>query len=172
MVFAKAFLLSLAAYVGINFLFLIISSLISDTLDILFSVLETAPLMILYYLFGPITTLPSRSLILIVNFDPFVLSILIRGIGLLIAPLIAAILSGSFGESKAEAFGGWLLTAAISAGMIILAVFLSGTVEGILSLFYSTSSQMTILIYVLISFFINFIGFGFFALLVCKTEYY
>jgi len=172
MVFAKAFLLSLAAYVGINFLFLIISSLISDTLDILFSVLETAPLMILYYLFGPITTLPSRSLILIVNFDPFVLSILIRGIGFLIAPLIAAILSGSFGESKAEAFGGWLLTAAISAGMIILAFFLSGTVEGILSLLYSTSSQMTILIYVLISFFINFIGFGFFALLVCKTEYY
>ena len=173
MVFAKAFLLSLAAYVGINFLFLIISSLISDSLDSLFSVLETAPLMILYYLFGPITTLPSRSLVAIVNFDPFVLSILISGIGLLIAPLIAAILSGSFGESKVEAFGGWLLTAAISAGMIILAFFLSGTVEGELSSLYGPGlSQMTILIYVLISFFINFVGFGFFALLVCKTEYY
>ncbi len=172
MVFAKAFLLSLAVYVGINFLFLIISSLISNTLDTLFSVLQTAPLMILYYLFGPITILPSRSLAVIVNFDPFVLSILIRGIGHLIAPLIAAILSGIFGESKGEAFGGWLLTAAISAGMIILAIFLSPMVQGILSLIYSTSSQMTILIYILISFFINFIGFGFFALLVCKTEYY
>lgn len=172
MTFAKTFLLSLAAYVGINFLFLIISSLIGDTLDILFGVLETAPLMILYYLFGPITILPSNSIAAIVNFDPFVLSILISGIGYLIAPLIAAILSGRFGESKVEAFGGWLLTAAISAGMIILALFLSGTVETILSLLYLTSSQITILIYVLISFFINFVGFGFFALLVCKTEYY
>ena len=171
--FAKAFLLSLAVYVGINFLFLIISSVISDTLDILFSVLEAAPLMILYYLFGPITILPSRSFVAIVNFDPFVLSILISGIGYLIAPLIAAILSGRFGESKGEAFGGWLLTAAVSAGMIILAFFLSGTVEGILDTLYGPGlSQMTILIYVLISFFINFIGFGFFALLVCKTEYY
>ncbi len=172
MAFAKAFLLSLVVYVGINFLFLIIYSLINNTLDTLFTILQTAPLMILYYLFGPITILPSDSIALIVNFDPFVLSILISGIGFLIAPLLAAILSGRFGESKAEAFGGWLLTAAISAVMIIIAMFFSGTVEGILSLLYMTSSQTTILIYVLISFFINFVGFGFFALLVCNTEYY
>ena len=172
MVFVKSFLLSLVAYVGINFLFLIIYNLINNTLDTLFSVLQAAPLMILYYLFGPITILPSSSIALIVNFTPFELSLLIRGIGFLIAPLIAAIISGRFGESKAEAFGGWLLTAAISAGMIILAFFFSPTVETMLSIFYSTSSQITILIGVLISFFINFVGFGFFALLVCKTEYY
>lgn len=172
MVFVKSFLLSLVAYVGINFLFLIIASLINGTLNSLFSVLGAAPLMILYYLFGPITVFPSSSIAAIVNFSPFVLSILIGGLGYLIAPLLAAILSGVFGESKGEAFGGWLLTAAISAGMIILALFLSPTVEGILSLRYLTSSQITIIIYVLISFFINFVGFGFFALLVCKTEYY
>ncbi len=172
MAFIKSFLLSLVAYVGINFLFLIISSLINNTLDTLFSGLSSAPLLILYYLFGPITILPSISIAAITSFSPFVLSVLIGGIGYLIAPLIAAILSGVFSESKGEASGGWLLTAIISAGMIILAMVLSPTIEVILFLTYSTSSLIPTLIWILISFFINFIGFGFFALLVCKTEYY
>ncbi len=150
MAFAKAFLLSLAAYVGINFLFVIISSLINDTFDVLFSIFESgpnyAPMMILHYFFGSITIPPSSSIASIVNFEDFELSILVSGIGYLIAPLIAAILSGIFGESKVEAFGGWLLTAAISAGMIILAFFLSGTVEGTLDLLYGPGlSQMMIL---------------------------
>ena len=176
MAFIKSFLLSLVAYVGINFLFLIISSLIAGTFDTLFSIFTPgpsyAPLLILYYLFGPITILPSISIAAITSFSPFVLSVLIGGIGYLIAPLIAAILSGVFSESKGEASGGWLLTAIISAGMIILAMVLSPAVEAILFLTYSTSSLIPTLIWILISFFINFIGFGFFALLVCKTEYY
>jgi len=172
MAFIKSFLLSLVIYVGINFLFLIIIRLISGTLDSLFSALGMAPLLILYYLFGPITVFPSSSIGAIVSFSPFVLSVLLAGIGYLIAPLLAAILSGVVAESKGEAVGGWLLTAVISAGMIILALFLSGTVEGILSLRYGTISQITIMIYVLISLFTNFVGYGFFALLVCKTEYY
>lgn len=173
MVFVKSFLLSLAVLVGVNFLFIILSSFINDTIDILFSVFESgpnyAPLMILYYLFGSITMVPSISIGIIVNFE---LNTLIVGIGYVLAPLIAAILSGRFGESKAEAIGGWLLSAGISAGAIIIGLFLSPTVEGFLAVLYGTTSQMTILINVCISLFINFLAYGFFALLICKTEYY
>ncbi|KKL22756.1 hypothetical protein LCGC14_2432230 [marine sediment metagenome] len=167
--FAKAFFLSLVAFISINFLFVILSSLINNTLDTVFSVLESAPLMILYYLFGSITVVPSESILIMVDFD---VDTLISPLGYLLAPLIAAILSGRLGENKGQAIGGWLLTAVISAGAIIIGVFLSGTIESILGGVYGTTSQTTILINVAISLFINFVGFGFFALLVSKTEYY
>ncbi len=173
--FGKAFLLSLAAFVGLNFVFTIVYYALGTGFDDLFSTIETAPLMILYYLFGSILSTPFT----IFNWtiaEPFLgnfeLTFLILGLGYLIAPLIAAILAGRFGESKGQCFGGWFLTAVISVVSVFIGVFLSPTFEATLSTMYLWGSLDSILIYSIISCVINIVFYGFFALLVSKIEYY
>ncbi|MEE9376962.1 MAG: hypothetical protein V3V33_02885 [Candidatus Lokiarchaeia archaeon] len=173
--FGKAFLLSLAAFVGLNFIFTIIYYALVTGFDVLFSTIEAAPLMILYYLFGSILSTPftifnwTIAQPFLGNFD---LPFLILGLGYLIAPIIAAILAGRFGESKGQCFGGWLLTAVISIVTVFIGVFLSNTVETMVSTMYLWGSLDSILIYSIISCVINIVFYGFFALLVSNIEYY
>ncbi|NVM34447.1 MAG: hypothetical protein HWN81_02555 [Candidatus Lokiarchaeota archaeon] len=175
--FGKAFLLSLTAFVGINFIFTIIYYALSPGLEFgdLFDTIQGAPLMILYYLFGSIICTPFTIFNWTIaqpylgNFD---LAFLILGLGYLIAPIIAAILAGRFGESKGQCFGGWLLTAVISIVPVFIGVFLSATFQTILSTTYFWGSLDVILISSIISCVINIVFYGFFALLFSKIEYY
>mgnify|MGYP003564851099 CR=1 FL=1 len=195
--FGKSFLLSLVAFVGLNFIFIILYFILGPGIGILLSSIETAPLLIIYYLFCSIIFFPSNSLTGIpvvdgvdvsgVNWimvEPFItvdIAYIVLGIGYLIAPIIAAILAGRFGESKGQSFGGWALTSAIStAAVIIVAISgFSSTFQGIMEDSLSSTFQLTqplmfeqILIFGLISSLINIIFYGFFALLMSKIEYY
>ncbi|MFX1366658.1 MAG: hypothetical protein ACFFCE_02255 [Promethearchaeota archaeon] len=173
--FGKAFLLSLTAFVGLNFIFTIINYAIGDGFDVLFSTIENYPLMILYYLFGSIISTPSMILILTIA-EPilisFELSSFLLGIGFLTALLIAAILAGRFGESKGQCIGGWVLTSVISVTLVIIGASISATLESTISDLYDWSSFDILLIYSIISCLVNIIFYGFFALLISKIEYY
>jgi len=181
--FGKAFLLSIAAFVGLNFIFTIIYHAIQPLgFDVLFNTIQSAPLMILYYLFGSILSIPSiifNWTIVSPLLGAFNLPNLILGIGYLAAPIVAAILAGRFGESKGQCFGGWLLTAVISTVLVIIGALLSPILQLEISTIYGwwpppppLAPFEMILIYPIISCLINIIFYGFFALLVSKIEYY
>ncbi len=175
--FGKSFLLSLVAFIGLNFVFTILYYLLGAGFNALINEIQTAPLMIIYYLFGSIASVPSNILNWVIVdplFNPpLIMSNLLMGIGFLIAPLIAAILAGKFAESKLQGFAGWLLTVVISTGAIIIGAILSPTFQTILTTLYPTwSSFNLILIYLVVSCIVNIVFYGFFALLVSKSEYY
>ena len=56
--FGKAFLFSIVALVGLNFIFTIVYYAFGPGFNSLFATIESAPLMILYYLFGSIVSTP------------------------------------------------------------------------------------------------------------------
>ena len=175
--FGKSFLLSLVAFVGLNFIFAILYFAIdpdSGGFDSLMTTIEEAPLMIIYYLFGSIASVPSTNMIGAI-IQPLIYedtSFLLLGLGYLAAPIIAGILAGKFAESKFQSLAGWLLTAVLSTGAIIIGVFLSNTMETTISVLYILTDFEDILIYLIISCVINIIFYSFFALLISKTEYY
>ena len=110
--FGKSFLLSLVAFVGLNFIFTILFFAIdsdSGGFDSLMSTIQDAPLMIIYYLFGSVTSVPSNNLDWAIVQPLFEenTTYLILSLGYLAAPIIAAILAGKFAESKFQGFAGW-----------------------------------------------------------------
>ncbi|MFX0155703.1 MAG: hypothetical protein ACFE9Q_14365 [Candidatus Hodarchaeota archaeon] len=132
MSFAKCFLFSLIAFIGLNAVFLLLAFLISNTFDQFVTAFETdfiGTLMLM--LFGPMAEGGTPGIIMTsigvavslgATIDTF---IIIQWIGFFVAPVIGAFLSGFFAEDRKEAFLGWFLTAIIS--MVIVLVF--GIVE-------------------------------------------
>ena len=188
--FGKSFLLSLVAFVGLNFIFTILYFLIDvgqpdAGFDVLMEQIQDAPLMIIYYLFGSVTSVPSNNLDWAI-FQPLFNEesiYLIFSLGYLVAPIIAAILAGKFAESKFQGFAGWMLTVVVSTVVVVIGVFLSPRLESqfsdpSLNIFYeffiwpSPITVESILIYLVISCIVNIVFYSFFALLVSKTEYY
>ncbi|MHA1985928.1 MAG: hypothetical protein ACW98D_04740 [Promethearchaeota archaeon] len=181
----KSFSLSLVALVGLNFIFTLLYFLIDlgqpdAGLDTLMGSIQNTPLFIVFYLFGSVTSLPSTNLngvIIQPLIPPSNLFFLVRGLGFLIAPLVASILAGKFAESKLQGFAGWLLTTIVSTAAIITIVFVEillnfTSFQAALLALYGWADFSTILISLLIACIINIIFFGFFALLTSKTEYY
>ncbi|MFX1417835.1 MAG: hypothetical protein ACFE9N_02820 [Promethearchaeota archaeon] len=173
--FGKAFLFSMLAFIGLNFVFTIIYyALIPMGFDSLFTTIQTSPIIIIYYLFGSIISTPSAILNWTIA-QPFIFGIsdnLILGLGYLVTLIIAAILAGRFGGNKGQCFGGWFLTVIISTAVVIIGAFLDPTFQSTLLTIYGWPSFNAILIYVIISCIINIVFYGFFALLLSKTEYY
>jgi hypothetical protein len=171
--FGKAFLFSILAFVGLNFIFTIIYYAFGPGFTDLFNKIQTDPLMIIYYLFGSIICTPSIIFTWIIA-DPFLFATmdnLILGLGYLAAPIIAAILAGRFGESKIQSLGGWLLTAVISTASVIIGASLSPDFQTILFNTYGWVPDV-ILILAIISCLLNIVFYSFFALLISKVEYY
>ena len=163
----KALGFSLLAYIGLNFLFVIISETISGDLNTLFSDITSNPLIILLIFFGPIATVPSTAiyalygLISLGTFD----ATLIQTIGLIVTPFIAAIVAGRTGGSKGASFGGWMITCLISSSALGVLGFISPITLGI-----PAAGAVMFLIMVSISAAINGVFYGCFALLFTKTE--
>ncbi|MFX0027744.1 MAG: hypothetical protein ACFE8B_00920 [Candidatus Hermodarchaeota archaeon] len=185
--FGKTFSLSLVAFIGLNFIFSILYLALGPGFDELFNRFDPdspdyAPLMMIYYLFGSIINAPYMNLNWVITQPLFndMTDYLILGIGFIVAPLIAAILAGKFAESKLQGFAGWLLTVIISTTVVIVGLFLrSPTFEAELTATYTPYlaipppiSNEVIMISLIISCVINIVFYGFFALLVAKTEYY
>ncbi|MHA2006896.1 MAG: hypothetical protein ACXABO_02765 [Promethearchaeota archaeon] len=174
--FGKSFLLSLVAFVGLNFVFSLLYYVITAGFDSFLTTITDAPLMILYFLFGSAASIPSTNLnwaivepLLNSNMD-----FLILGIGFLITPIIASILAGKFAESKGQGIGAWLLTTVISTAAIVIGVIpgFSSTFVSTILTFYGWSGFELTLIFLVISCVVNIVYGGFFALLVVETEYY
>ncbi len=165
----KALGFSLLAYIGLNFLFIIISYTISGDLNTLFSNITSNPLIILLIFFGPIRYVPSSEIftlygqISLGTFD----ATLIQTIGFIVTPFIASIVAGRTGGSKGASFGGWMITCLISSSALGVLGFISPITLGI-----PAAGAVTFLIMVIISGAINGVFYGCFALLFTKTEMY
>ena len=168
----KALGFSLLALIGLNFLFVIITETISGNLNILFSDIGNNPLIILLIFFGPIISMPGSvfSSIYLQVSSGMIGSSLIQSIGFIISPFIAAIIAGRTGEKKGGSFGGWMITAIISAVALGVLAFISPATL----LYYGIPvvDPIVVLISFLMSGAVNGVFYGCFSLLFTKEEMY
>jgi hypothetical protein len=168
--FGKAFGFSLLAYIGLNFLFVIIAYTINGALNTLFSDITADYYILVLILCGPIVNFPGIVItdIYLGIVGPLVPDALILDVGYFVSPFIAAIVAGRVGEKKGASFGGWFLTAIISAVAIGILVFLSPLTLG----YYGLPTDITVLVPAIIGGVTTGIFYGAFALMFTKTEYY
>ena len=126
MTYAKTFLISLATFICINAIFFLIGyALIIGGIENFAYKLKEDPSYILEVFFGPIYsgTGPEGVLTaavwyyLYVKIEP---GPIILKIGYIVAPLLAATLSGQFGENEKEKIAGWFLTVLIAMLITII----------------------------------------------------
>lgn len=160
----KALGFSLLTFIGLNFLFIIIAATFSVSgLEPLFTAISSDPLIIITILFAPINYMPGNvimSLYAQISFGPIDAS-LIRSVGFLVSPFVAALVAGLTGESKGGSFGGWMITALIGSAA-----------WGVLAFVYLDPNPIVLLIGYLIIGAVYGVFFGCFALLFTKTEMY
>ena len=168
----KALGFSLLAYVGLNFLFVIISETISGGLNPLFSDITSDPLILLLIFFGPITNVPSTAIFTLytqISLGMFDAS-LIQTIGLIVTPFVAALIAGRTGGSKGASFGGWMITCLISSSALGVLIFINPSTL----LYYGivVLNPIMLLIAFSLSAAITGVFYGAFALLFSKAEMY
>ncbi|MBY8989103.1 MAG: hypothetical protein KGD61_11665 [Candidatus Lokiarchaeota archaeon] len=168
----KALGFSLLAFIGLNFLFIIIAYTIGGDLNTLFSTISSDPLIILLVFFGPIINLPGTVITDIFNgislgsFD----ALLIQNIGFLVSPFVASLVAGRTGDGKGGSFGGWMIAALIgSVALGVLAFVYPSTL-----LYYGITviNPIISLIVFMLNGVVNGIFYGCFALLFSKSEMY
>lgn len=168
----KALGFSLLGYIGLNFLFVIIAETISGNLNPLFSDISSNPLIILLIFFGPIVSMPGTVFSSIYSqiSSGMIGSMLIQSIGFIISPFVASIIAGRTGENKGGSFGGWMITAIISAVALGVLAFISPATL----LYYGipVADPVVVLIFFLMSGAVNGVFYGCFSLLFTKVEMY
>ena len=168
----KALGFSLLALIGLNFLFVIIAETISGNLNILFSNIGSNPLIILLIFFGPFINMPGSvfSSIYLQISSGMIVSSLIQSIGFIVSPFVASIIAGRTGENKGGSFGGWMITAIISAVALGILAFISPATL----LYYGilVVDPIVTLIFFLMSGAVNGVFYGCFSLLFTKEEMY
>ena len=130
--FGKAFGFSLLAYIGLNFLFIVIVETLSGNLNILFSDISADPLIILLIFFGTASNMPGTVFLSMYTqiATGMVDYSLIRSIGYIVTPLVAALVAGRVGENKAGSFGGFFLTSMIGAVALGILAYVSAATLG------------------------------------------
>jgi hypothetical protein len=168
----KALGFSLLALIGLNFLFVIITETINEQLNPLFIDISNDPLIILLIFFGPLISMPGFVFSSI--FSQISLGIigpmLILSIGFIVSPFVASVIAGRTGENKGGSFGGWMITAMISAAALGVLAFISPATL----LYYGipVADPILLLITFLISGAVNGVFYGCFSLLFTKEEKY
>ena len=171
----KSFGFSLIAFIGINFLFVIITETITGDLNTLFSEITSNPLVLFFVFFGPIIFMPGEVVHLMYGsiatgpYDADFIGLIIALIGYIVAPLIASLIAGKVGENKIGSLGGWFLTAIVSSLAIGLLVFLN---DPLLLAYYGLVPTIDTFALSLLSGVINGIFYGTFALLFASIEPY
>ncbi|GAJ02255.1 unnamed protein product [marine sediment metagenome] len=160
----KALGFSLLAFIGLNFLFVIIAQTFSVLgLEPLFTAISNDPLSIITILFAPISVMPGNvimSLYAQISFGTIDASMLIQTIGLIVSPFVAALVAGRTGGSKGGSFGGWMITALIGSAAWIVYILVSLAPNPIVYVVYMLNGVVYGIFY------------GCFALLFTKTEMY
>jgi len=170
--FGKAFGFSLLAYIGLNFLFLIIALTISGALNSVFQDISSQPLILFVLFLGPIYFFPGLNISGIYSSIAFGATpdILILAIGSVVSPFVASIIAGKMGENKVGSFGGWFAASMLCS--IILGIF--AFIEPSVLNYYgipAVDPTSTFIISIL-SGAVSGVFYGAFALLFTKTEYY
>lgn len=125
MSFVKAFGFSLIAFIGLNIVFFLIGYGIQGLLGSYFTAVASTPSLLTLMILGPIASSQFPALLIsqvtawILGF-PIVTGDIFLFIGYIVSPLVAAILSGRFGEKKTEAFGGWFTTVMILSLIVMI----------------------------------------------------
>ncbi len=168
----KALGFSLLALVGLNFLFVIIAETISGNLNVLFSEISTDPLIIMLIFFGPLVSMPGSvfSSIYVQISMGMIGPMLIQSIGFVVSPFVAALIAGRTGDKKGGSFGGWMLTAIISAVALGILAFISTATLSYYGII--VVDPIVVLITFLISGAVNGVFYGCFSLLFTKEEMY
>ena len=170
--FGKAFGFSLLAYIGLNFLFLIIAFTISGELNLIFQEISNQPLILFVLFLGPIYFFPGLNILGIYSSIALGATpdILILAIGSVVSPFVASIIAGKMGENKVGSFGGWFLTSILCS--IILGIF--AFVEPLVLIYYGIPfvDPTSTFIVSIMSGAVSGVFYGAFALLFTKTEYY
>ena len=159
----KALGFSLLAFIGLNFLFVIIAETVGGGLEPLFSAISSDPLSIISIFFGPISVMPGTVITVLytsIALGMTDVAVLIQIIGYLVSPFVAALVAGRTGGGKGGSFGGWMLAALIGAAALAVLAFIEIT-DPILSI-----------IGIMLSGAVNGVFYGCFALLFTKTEMY
>ena len=159
----KALGFSLLAFIGLNFLFIIIADTVGGGLEPLFSAISSDPLIIITILFAPIMYLPGNlitSLYAQISLGIIDAS-LIRSIGFIVSPFVAALVAGRTGGSKGGSFGGWMITALIGSAA-----------WSVLAFVYLAPNPMVVSVGYFLNGLVYGVFYGCFALLFTKTEMY
>ncbi|MFX1418882.1 MAG: hypothetical protein ACFE9N_08185 [Promethearchaeota archaeon] len=154
MSFGKAFGFSLLAFIGLNAAFFLIGEGVNGTLGIYFTYVASYPQGIIYMLVGPLMTRtgPQFPYIMYSTFSlwvsgaPVEAGDVIMFIGYIVAPAVAAFLSGRFGENKLEAFMGWFATVMIWALIIMIVLIIEAVTLGVPPLVTFLSAMLPIAI--------------------------
>lgn len=166
----KALGFSLLALIGLNFLFVIITKTISGDLNLLFGDISSNPLIILLIFFGPMINMPGSvfSSIYLQISSGTIGSSLIQSIGFIISPFVASLIAGRTGENKGGSFGGWMITAMISAVALGILAFINPATL----LYYGipVADPSVALISFLMCGAVNGVFYGCFSLLFTKEE--
>jgi len=172
----KALGFSLLAFIGLNFLFIIIAKTLSGDLNSLFSAISSNPLIIIVVLFEPLIIIlspvpgiltlephmPGTVITLIYgqislgSYD----AILIQSIGFIVSPFVAALVAGRTGDGKGGSFGGWMIAALIGAAALSVLAFIQ------------LVDPLMIIILFMLGGVVNGVFYGCFALLFAKSEMY
>ena len=169
--FGKAFGFSLLAYIGLNFLFLIIAFTISGELNLIFQEISNQPLILFVLFLGPIYFFPGLNILgIYLSIEIGAAPGIILAIGSVVSPFIASIIAGKMGENKVGSFGGWFLTSILCS--IILGIF--AFVEPLVLIYYGIPfvDPTSTFIVSIMSGAVSGVFYGAFALLFTKTEYY
>jgi hypothetical protein len=170
--FGKAFGFSLLAYIGLNFLFIVIVETLSGNLNILFSDISNDPWIILLIFFGTTANMPGTLFLSIyaqITMGTVDYS-LIRNIGYIVTPLVAALVAGRVGENKAGSFGGFFLTSILGSIALGILAYISAATLGYFGI--PVIDPTATLITLLIAGAVNGVFYGAFSLMFTKTEYY
>ena len=126
MSFGKSFLISLVALVVLNVAILAITYAIGYGFDVFIAGITANAIHILYVLFSstghPIWWL-IEGLIYSIGSEPFNWAYFIYKIGFIIAPLIAAVITGRLSEKQVHAFAGFFLSTIISMLVCIILIY-------------------------------------------------
>ena len=168
----KALGFSLLALIGLNFLFVIITETITGNLNPLFIDISSDPLIILLIFFGPLISMPGyvfSSIFAQISLG-MISPMLIQSIGFIVSPFVASLIAGRMGENKGGSFGGWMITAMISAVVLGILAFISPVTLAYYGI--PVIDPLFVLISFLISGAVNGVFYGCFSLLFTKEEMY
>lgn len=175
MAFGKTFILTLVAFIGLNFVFAMIGAVLTESIDTFFTDLSDMSILA-HVLGGPISLYPGGDVIGIYSTTPenasglmgaimaddMVLETVLMYIFYIVAPLLAAIIAGRVGESRGQCFGAWFLVAMIGMGIVLVLELIAGEFE--IALGY--------LLKIITAGVVNALFYGCFALLLSRSEFY
>jgi len=166
--FIKTFFITLAIYLGLNAVFLVVSIFISTAFpidDILF---------IVSALFSPIINTPGNTFMVAISLiTTFDLVVLLSILAVIVPPLVAVIVGARLGDTGKISFLSWFLTAVITCVVYLLLLILGQDVSLILGIawaaFEFAFGFIGAILYVIIAGVVNGIFYGCFSFLFGKA---